>query len=43
MQVVNQMINSIKAGSENISATDLQDLKTFFKAIVFDILGLKEE
>ncbi len=38
-----KMINSAKAGSEKISAQDLTDLKSFFKAMVFDILGLKEE
>ncbi len=38
-----KMINSIKAGLEKISATDLQDLKSFFNSIVFDILGLKDE
>lgn len=38
-----KMINSIKAGIEKISTTDLQDLKSFFNSIVFDILGLKDE
>ncbi len=38
-----KMINSIKAGKEQISAADLEDLKSFYKAMVNDILGLKEE
>ena len=38
-----KMINSIKAGNETISATDLEDLKGFYHAVVFDVLGLKEE
>lgn len=38
-----KMINSIKAGLEKISTTDLQELKSFFNSIVFDILGLKDE
>ncbi len=38
-----KLINSAKAGSEKISAEDLTDLRLFFKAMVFDILGLKEE
>ena len=38
-----KMINSIKAGIEKISATDLQELKSFFNSMVFDILGLKDE
>ncbi len=38
-----KMINSVKAGNEKISAADLDDLKSFYKAMVFDILGLKEE
>ena len=38
-----KIINSIKTGSEKISATDLQNLKTFFSVMIFDILGLKEE
>ena len=37
------MINSIKAGTEKISSDDLDDLKSFFKIMVFDILGLKKE
>lgn len=38
-----KMINSIKAGAEQISANDLADLKAFYRSVVFDILGLKEE
>ena len=38
-----KMINSIKAGTEKISESDLEDLKSFYHSIVFDILGLKEE
>ena len=38
-----KMINSIKAGNEKISAGDLEELKTFYQNIVFDVLGLKEE
>jgi cysteinyl-tRNA synthetase len=38
-----KMINSIKAGTEKISASDLDDLKSFYQVMVFDILGLKKE
>lgn len=38
-----KMINSIKAGKETISGEDLKELKSFYHAMVFDILGLKEE
>jgi cysteinyl-tRNA synthetase len=38
-----KMINSVKAGTESISATDLAELKSFYHSVVFDILGLKEE
>lgn len=38
-----KMINSIKAGNEKISAGDLEELRTFYQNIVFDVLGLKEE
>lgn len=38
-----KMINSIKAGIEKISETDLADLKLFYHSVVFDILGLKKE
>ncbi len=38
-----KMINSVKAGTEKISATDLAELKLFYHSVVFDILGLKQE
>lgn len=38
-----KIINSVKAGLEKISEIDLTDLKSFFDAVVFDILGLKAE
>jgi cysteinyl-tRNA synthetase len=38
-----KMINSIKAGTEKISESDLEDLKSFYHSMVFEILGLKEE
>ncbi len=38
-----KIINSIKAGSEKISATDLEALKSFYKTLVFEILGLRVE
>ena len=38
-----KMINSIKAGTEKISASDLDDLKAFYHTMIYDILGLKEE
>ncbi|MBN1821407.1 MAG: cysteine--tRNA ligase [Prolixibacteraceae bacterium] len=38
-----KMINSIKAGTEKISADDLEKLKSFYNTMVFDILGLKKE
>ncbi len=38
-----RMINSVYAGDESLSATDLQELKTFYSEIIFDILGLVEE
>jgi cysteinyl-tRNA synthetase len=38
-----KIINSIKAGNDKISAKDLEDLKSFYSSMVFDILGLKEE
>lgn len=38
-----RMINSVKAGTERISANDLDNLKSFYHTIVFDILGLKRE
>lgn len=38
-----RIINSVKAGTEQLSAADLADLKAFFNAVVFDILGLETE
>jgi cysteinyl-tRNA synthetase len=38
-----KMINSIKSGKERISAKDLEELKSFYRSMVFDILGLKNE
>jgi cysteinyl-tRNA synthetase len=38
-----RIINSVHAGTETISATDLELLKRFFNDFVFRILGLKEE
>jgi cysteinyl-tRNA synthetase len=38
-----KIINSIKAGTEKISASDLKELKSFYNTMVFEILGLKEE
>jgi cysteinyl-tRNA synthetase len=38
-----KMINSVKAGTEKISATDLAEMKLFYHSVVFDILGLKPE
>ena len=38
-----KMINSIKAGTESISAVDLEDLQKFYLTVVFDVLGLKTE
>lgn len=38
-----KIINSIKAGTEKISAKDLEELKLFYHTMVFDILGLKVE
>jgi cysteinyl-tRNA synthetase len=38
-----KMINSVKAGTEKISAKDLAELKWFYHSMVFDILGLKQE
>ncbi len=38
-----KMINSIKAGNEKISVEDLNEFKSFFNSMVFDILGFKEE
>ncbi|MEE4285907.1 MAG: cysteine--tRNA ligase [Mariniphaga sp.] len=38
-----RMINSIKAGQEKITDSDLHELKSFFHTVVFEILGLKPE
>ena len=38
-----RIINSVNAGTETITAGDLDTLKKFFHDFVFDILGLKEE
>jgi cysteinyl-tRNA synthetase len=38
-----KIINSIKAGIEKISEEDLSKLKSFYHAVIFEILGLKEE
>lgn len=37
-----RMINSIKDGRESILAADLDELKTFMRRFVFDVLGLQE-
>jgi cysteinyl-tRNA synthetase len=38
-----RVINSVNAGTETITAADLERLRAFFPLFVFDILGLKEE
>ena len=38
-----KLINSISSGKEKISASDLAEFKLFYKTMVFDILGLKDE
>ncbi len=38
-----KIINQLYSGDETINDTDLTDLKNFYKLIVFDILGLKNE
>jgi cysteinyl-tRNA synthetase len=38
-----KMINAVKAGNEKISEEDTKELRTFFKSMVFDVLGLKTE
>ncbi|MFW6289882.1 MAG: cysteine--tRNA ligase [Mariniphaga sp.] len=35
-----RMINLVKAGQESISATDLEELKSLFHVLIFDVLGL---
>jgi cysteinyl-tRNA synthetase len=37
-----KIVNLVKSGKEQLSATDLQDLKQLFRGFVFDVLGLKE-
>lgn len=36
-------INSVKVGTEKLSASDLADMKSFYNTVVFDILGLRAE
>lgn len=36
-------INSVKDGSQTISAEDLQELQEVFQLFIFDVLGLKDE
>lgn len=38
-----KIINALKDGKERISASGKKKLASFFKTVVFDILGLKEE
>ncbi|NQU84913.1 MAG: cysteine--tRNA ligase [Mariniphaga sp.] len=38
-----KMINSIKAGKEKITKEGLENLRSFYKTVVFDILGLRVE
>ncbi len=38
-----KLINQINSGDETINTDDLKELKSFYKLMVFDILGLKEE
>ena len=38
-----KLINQIHSGDETVNESDLKDLKLFYKQMVFDILGLKEE
>jgi cysteinyl-tRNA synthetase len=38
-----RIINSVKAGTEKLTAGDIEALKAFCKTFIFDILGLKEE
>jgi cysteinyl-tRNA synthetase len=38
-----RMINSVKVGQEKINASDLEDLKSFYHTVIFEILGLKPE
>lgn len=38
-----KMINSLLVGKEKITASDLESLKTLYRSLVFDVLGLKDE
>ncbi|HCE58928.1 MAG TPA: cysteine--tRNA ligase [Prolixibacteraceae bacterium] len=38
-----KIINSVKAGTEKLSASDLAEMKSFYSNVVFDILGLRAE
>jgi cysteinyl-tRNA synthetase len=38
-----KMINSLAAGSESITAEDLENLKSLYNTLVFEVLGLQEE
>ncbi|HZH73884.1 MAG TPA: cysteine--tRNA ligase [Mariniphaga sp.] len=38
-----RMINSVKTGQERISTVDLDQLKSLYHDLVYDILGLKDE
>jgi len=38
-----KFINSVAAGTENISSSDLEELKQLYNDFVFDIAGLKDE
>src|SRR5262249_28404329 len=38
-----RIINSVKAGTETLTADDLERLKTLYSVFVFELLGLKEE
>lgn len=38
-----KVINSVHDGKLNLTATDIESLKTFINELVFDILGLKNE
>jgi cysteinyl-tRNA synthetase len=38
-----RMINSLAAGTEFITAEDLENLKALYNTLVFDVLGLQKE
>lgn len=38
-----KIINAIKAGTARITAEDLEELRDFYRTMIFDILGLKQE